>query len=67
MPGRARDWSEIRHDACVVPGPGRRRRARRVGVACLTGHGGVVYGVAFSLDAALLATASADQTARLWA
>jgi WD40 repeat protein len=29
-------------------------------------HQGVVYGVAFSADGKTLATASADQTARLW-
>jgi hypothetical protein len=32
----------------------------------LTGHTDSVYGVAFSADGALLATASADRTARLW-
>ena len=32
----------------------------------LAGHQGAVTGVAFSPDGALLATASADGTARIW-
>jgi WD40 repeat protein len=35
-------------------------------VRTLTGHNGQIWGVAFSQDGALLATASADSTARLW-
>jgi hypothetical protein len=41
------------------------RRSRLVGT--LTGHADSVVGVAFSPDATLLATASHDGTARLWA
>ena len=36
------------------------------GLRVLTGHTGVVHGVAFSPDGTLLATTSADGTARIW-
>jgi hypothetical protein len=44
------------------PFPADRAQPRRT----LTGHTGLVYGVAFSPDGTLLATASADNTARVW-
>ena len=44
------------------PFPADRAQPRRT----LTGHTDLVYGVAFSPDGTLLATASADNTARVW-
>ena len=50
--------SPTRAAPCRLPGPGLDTR--------LTGHGGAVWGVAFSPDGRLLATVSMDGTAQLW-
>src|SRR5262249_35223065 len=49
-------------------GPGASRLPAPMGesIAVLRGHGGAVHSVAFSLDGARIASASADGTVRLW-
>lgn len=48
--------------AADEPGPRERHRLEMT----LAGHGGAVYGIAFSADGRWLATGSHDRTARIW-
>ena len=58
-------WQAPRHRQCGPNGEGV-GRGQRPGTAHPRGHSGAVSGVAFSPDGKRLATASEDQTAKVW-